>query len=150
MNAIKPKPITNQNANEKRMINALMVVGLWHDIKERGGLDLTTGECGFTPGQNRRLLLARALLRNSKLYIFDEVEKGIDEESREIIIKLIYQLSKDMGRTVILISDDVETIKNADKIAVVNDHGIVEQGTHDELMKKQGEYYRLRTAQENI
>lgn len=118
----------NPKANEKRMINSLMVVGLWHAIKEKGGLDLLVEECGFTSGQKRRLLLARALLKNSKLYIFDEVEKGIDEESKEIILKLIYQLSKDMGRTVLLISKDPETIKKADKIYILNNGVVGEHG----------------------
>lgn len=119
----------NPKVSDKKMMGALSVVGLWPEIKEIGGLDLSLDRDDIlTPGQKQRLLLARAFLKNAKLYVFDNVTELIDDHSKEIIIKLISQLGKDMGRTVLLISDNYEDLKSADKIYTLSEGMIDEYG----------------------
>ena len=120
--------IGNPQAPEKRIVNALMVVGLWPQVKEKGGIKMTPEQCGFTEGQMRRLVFARALLKNTKLYVFDDITKGIDDQSKQDLLKLIHQLSKDMGRTILLFSDDISCLKGMDGIyeiagGVVGEYG---------------------------
>ena len=80
----------------------------------------------LTRGQKQRLLLARAFLKNSRIYIFDNVTSAIDEKSKAIIMKLIFQLSKDMGRTVLLISDDYEDLKGVDTVYELSE-GVIDK-----------------------
>ena len=114
------------------------------------GYDSIVGERGIklSGGQKQRVSIARCFLKNPPILILDEATSALDTATEIKIQHSFDELSK--GRTTRVIAHRLSTIKNADKIAVVNDHGIVEQGTHEQLMKKQGEYYRLRTAQENI
>ena len=97
-------------------------------------------------GQKQRVSIARCFLKNPPILILDEATSALDTTTEIKIQHSFDELSK--GRTTLVIAHRLSTIKNADKIAVVNDHGIVEQGTHEELMAKQGEYYKLRAAQE--
>ena len=84
-------------------------------------------------------------LKNPAILILDEATSALDNTTEIFIQSALDELCK--GRTTIIVAHRLSTIKNADKIAVVNEHGITETGTHDELMAKQGEYYKLRTAQ---
>ena len=112
------------------------------------GYDSIVGERGIklSGGQKQRVSIARCFLKNPPILILDEATSALDTATEIKIQHSFDELSK--GRTTLVIAHRLSTVKNADKIAVVNDHGIVEQGTHDELMAKQGEYYRLRAAQE--
>lgn len=118
--------MANPKASEKRMINSLMVVNLWGSIKEKGGLNYSLEENKLTPGEKMKLAFARALIKNSKMYIFDNVTKGVDEESKEILVKLIHQLAKDMGRTVVFFSENVEDLSDINKVYVLAD-GVVDE-----------------------
>lgn len=117
-------------------------------MKMPKGYDTIVGERGIklSGGQKQRVSIARCFLKNPPILILDEATSALDTATEIKIQHSFDELSK--GRTTLVIAHRLSTIKNADKIAVVNDHGIVEQGTHDELMKKHGEYYRLRTVQE--
>ncbi len=107
------------------------------------GLDTKIGERGvlLSGGQKQRVAIARAFLKNAPIVILDEATSALDNKSEAVVQRAINNLMKD--RTVLVIAHRLTTIRNADKIVVV-DHGhIVEIGNHSELMKKKGAYYNL-------
>ena len=114
------------------------------------GYDSVVGERGIklSGGQKQRVSIARCFLKNPPILILDEATSALDTATEMKIQHSFDELAK--GRTTLVIAHRLSTIKNADRIAVVNDHGIAETGTHDELMEKHGEYYRLRMAQESF
>lgn len=110
-------------------------------------LDTVIGENGvkLSGGQRQRLALARALLKDAPLLILDEATSALDTESERYIQAA---LQKVMGnRTTLVIAHRLSTIENADKILVIDSGKIVEQGTHNELLKKNGAYSRLHAIQ---
>lgn len=123
-----------------------------HDdiMKMPNGYDSIVGERGIklSGGQKQRVSIARCFLKNPPILILDEATSALDTATEIKIQHAFDELSK--GRTTLVIAHRLSTIKNADKIAVVDDKGIVEMGTHEELMTKQGEYYKLRQAQESL
>ena len=116
-------------------------------MKMPNGYDTVVGERGIklSGGQKQRVSIARCFLKNPPILILDEATSALDTATEIKIQHSFDELAK--GRTTLVIAHRLSTIKNADKIAVVTDHGIAEQGTHDELMAKQGQYFKLRTVQ---
>lgn len=116
-------------------------------MKMPNGYDTIVGERGIklSGGQKQRVSIARCFLKNPPILILDEATSALDTATEIKIQHSFDELAK--GRTTLVIAHRLSTIKNADKIAVVTDHGIAEQGTHDELMAKQGQYFKLRTVQ---
>ena len=138
------------DASDEEMIDVLKKVSLWETFKAMDGLDseiLSQGK-NLSGGQAQRLSLARALLHDAQVYIFDEATSNIDVESEEIIIDIIEELSN--KKTVIYISHRLASSKNADRIYVLNKGQLVETGKHDELMKLNGIYMSLFTQQESL
>ena len=119
-------------------------------MKMPNGYDTIVGERGIklSGGQKQRVSIARCFLKNPPILILDEATSALDTATEIKIQHAFDELSK--GRTTLVIAHRLSTIKNADNIAVVNDHGIVELGTHEQLMKKRGEYYKLEAAQEEL
>ena len=105
------------------------------------------GERGLrlSGGQKQRVAIARAILRQSPIIILDEATASVDVETERQIQKAINRLTG--KRTIIAIAHRLSTIRNADLILVIHEGEIVEQGTHDELMRGKGFYYRLQKAQ---
>ncbi len=105
--------------------------------------DTYIGERGvkLSGGQKQRLSIARVFLKDPPILILDEATSALDNESEKLIQKSLEQLSK--GRTVLTIAHRLSTIKNADRILVITDSGIKEQGTHEELLALGGVYYHL-------
>lgn len=137
----------NENASEEEMKNALCRVNLWSFLENEDGLDTMLAENAknLSGGQCQRLALARALLHNTPVYIFDEATSNIDAESEEMIMQVIKELAR--TKTVLLISHRLMNVVDADCIYML-DNGIVkEYGTHDELMKNNGEYKRFFESQ---
>jgi subfamily B ATP-binding cassette protein MsbA len=99
-------------------------------------------------GQRQRLAIARAILANPKIIILDEATSSLDTESEALIQKSLSELIKD--RTTIVIAHRLSTIRKADQILVIEGGQIVERGTHDELIAKEGRYYNLYTYQAKI
>ena len=120
-----------------------------HDFicKTPDGYNTYVGERGFnlSGGERQRIAVARAILNNPKLLILDEATSALDTESEYLIQQALERLTE--GRTTFAIAHRLSTLRNADRLVVIDGHGIAEIGTHDELLKKQGIYYGLVTAQ---
>lgn len=113
-------------------------------------LKTNVGEGGslLSGGQKQRLALARTIITNPEIYIFDEATSNIDVESEEKVWESIYKLAK--NKTVIVISHRLANVKNADSIYVLDKGHIVENGKHKELMMSKNKYYELVTHQANL
>lgn len=111
------------------------------------GLDTMISEHGanLSGGQRQRVSIARAFIRDPKILILDEATSALDIISEKKIQDSVDRLVKD--RTTLIVAHRLSTIRNADKIAVIGDGDVLEYGTYDELMKKQGEFYKLRALQ---
>lgn len=109
------------------------------------GYDTYIGERGvkLSGGQKQRLSIARVFLKDPPILILDEATSSLDNESEKLIQKSLEELSK--GRTVLTIAHRLTTIKNADKILVITENGIEEEGSHSQLIEKHGIYYQLYT-----
>lgn len=107
------------------------------------GYDTYVGERGIklSGGQKQRISIARVFLKNPPVLILDEATSALDNESEKIVQDSLEKLAK--GRTVLTIAHRLTTIKNADKILVLTENGIEEQGSHDELLAQKGLYYNL-------
>lgn len=136
-------------ATEAEIEEAARRAEIHEDImKMPKGYDSIVGERGIklSGGQKQRVSIARCFLKNPPILILDEATSALDTATEIKIQHSFDELAK--GRTTLVIAHRLSTIKNADKIAVVTDHGIAEQGSHDQLMEKGGEYYKLRTVQD--
>jgi len=100
---------------------------------------------GLSTGQKQRLLIARAAYKNANYLIFDEATNSLDANNEKVIMKNLETLFK--GKTVIVVAHRLSTVKNADKIIVLNKGRIVEEGTHTELVKLRGAYFELVSNQ---
>jgi subfamily B ATP-binding cassette protein MsbA len=107
------------------------------------GYDTMVGERGLTlsGGQRQRIGIARAIIRNSPILILDEPTAALDTESEKLVMEALERLMK--GRTVIIIAHRLSTIRDADKIVVLKGGYVAEQGTHDELVARNGIYAEL-------
>ena len=114
------------------------------------GLDTLIGERGvkLSGGQRQRIAIARAVLANPKILILDEATSNLDTESEALIQKSLATLTA--GRTTFVIAHRLSTIRKANQILVIENGKIAEQGTHDELIAKEGRYYNLFTYQARI
>ena len=139
-----------KNITEEEMYNALEKVNLKDFVEEHGGLDyeLAIGAANLSGGQRQRLLAAKAILKDSYLYILDEAVSNIDDYSKEIVLNAFDSIKE--GKIIIVISHDLETVTNADNIYVLKDKKIIEEGTHDELIEENSLYRRLFTDQQQL
>ena len=142
--------IGRPDADEKSMWRALKKVNLADFIKSAGGLEMGISERGsnLSGGQCQRLALARALLHDSPVYIFDEATSNIDVESENDIMEVLIKLAR--TKTVILISHRLANVVMADKIYVMSEGRIAETGRHETLAAKDGLYARLWKTQSEL
>ena len=140
----------HKNITEEEMYNALEKVNLKDFVEEHGGLDyeLAIGAANLSGGQRQRLLAAKAILKDSYLYILDEAVSNIDDYSKEIVLNAFDSIKE--GKIIIVISHDLETIANSDNIYVLKDKKIIEEGTHAELIEENSLYRKLFTDQQQL
>lgn len=142
--------IADSNASDEKMIEALKMVNLWSFLSEQDGLDTKLNQQGsnFSGGQRQRLAIARALLHNTPIYVFDEVTSNIDAESENDIMAVIQNMAK--IKTVILISHRLENVVGSDKILLLDKGKIEESGTHSELMSLNKKYKLMYSTQAEL
>lgn len=128
-------------------INAVLQKSACHNLLARAenGINTTIGEGGIkvSGGEKQRLSIARALLRNPKLLIFDEATSALDSITEEEITQTIRNISKKQDQITVLIAHRLSTIMHSDKIYVLEQGQIIEQGKHDDLLKEKGLYYAM-------
>lgn len=132
------------DANEREINKALKKANLYdfvQSLPEKLQTNVGEGGAFLSGGQKQRLALARTIITNPEIYIFDEATSNIDVESEEKIWKAIYELAE--NKTVIVISHRLANVKNADNIYVLDKGNIVETGSHKELMMNNGKYSQL-------
>lgn len=132
-----------EDATETQMKEALREVNLLDFVEKSGGLDFVLLEkaSNLSGGQKQRLSLARVLLHDTPIYIFDEATSNVDVESENDIMAVVRKLAK--TKTVLLISHRLANVVSADQIYVLKDGMIVEKGQHEALCKEDGYYHRL-------
>lgn len=142
--------IADKSAGDEKMIEALKMVNLWSFLSEQDGLDTKLNQQGsnFSGGQRQRLAIARALLHNTPIYVFDEVTSNIDAESENDIMTVIHNMAK--IKTVILISHRLENVVGSDKIFLLDKGKIEESGTHSELMSLNKKYKLMYSTQAEL
>lgn len=140
----------NPEASREELIEVLKKVNLWDFLLAQKGLETLLNEKGsnFSGGQCQRLCIARALLHETEVYIFDEAASNIDVESEEIIMEVIRELAQE--KTVLLISHRLANVEKADCIYVLEKGKIAEQGRHEELLERNGSYAAMYRAQRNL
>lgn len=146
-NILFPRP----NATEEELQDAIKAAYV-NEFTDRfdDGLDTLIGERGvkLSGGQRQRIAIARAVLADPKILILDEATSNLDTESEALIQKSLAELTK--GRTTFVIAHRLSTIRKASQILVIENGKIAEQGTHDELIEKEGRYHNLFTYQARI
>lgn len=131
-------------ATDKEIREAAALAGADEFIADLpNGYETYVGERGvkLSGGQKQRISIARVFLKNPPILILDEATSALDNESEHIVQQSLARLSE--GRTTLIIAHRLTTIKNADKIIVLGKTGILEQGTHHELLARKGAYYQL-------
>lgn len=139
--------MAKRDATDEEMWNVLEKVNLKDFIESEDGLDTVIQEKAgnLSGGQSQRLGIARALLADAPVYIFDEATSNIDADSEEIIMNVIHEMAQ--TRTILLISHRLANVTDSDKIYMLKGGAIAESGTHDELMKLDGSYRHLYESQ---
>ena len=138
----------NLEATKEEVIEATKKANAYEFIMDMpNGFDTYIGERGvkLSGGQKQRLSIARMFLKNPPILILDEATSSLDNKSEAVIQESINELAKD--RTTFIIAHRMATIRNAERIIVLTENGIEEDGTHTELMKKRGEYFKLYNSQ---
>ncbi len=135
---------------DEEIIKVLKKLKLWDFLEEQQGLDtkLLAGGKNISGGQAQRIAIARALLGDFSVYIFDEATSNVDVDSETLIFDIINEIARE--KTIVYISHKMRAIASADSIFVMDSGKIVEAGTHSELIKKEGVYFKLYMEQEQL
>ncbi|NIE99651.1 cysteine/glutathione ABC transporter ATP-binding protein/permease CydC [Pantoea sp. Acro-805] len=130
-------------ASDAQLNDALHQVGLSHLVEHDEGLNAWMGEGGrpLSGGELRRLAIARALLHNGDLWLLDEPTEGLDATTEQQILALLQQVAH--GKTLIMVTHRLSGLSAMDRICVMDQGQIIESGSHDELISKEGRYWRF-------
>ncbi len=134
----------SKNADDDTIINAAKMADVHDNILSfPDGYDTLLGERGISlsGGQKQRVSIARALIKQAKIYLFDDCLSAVDTETEEVILENIKKLTID--KTTLIVSHRISTVKHADRIIVIEDGKITQEGTHAELLEKEGFYKHL-------
>ena len=140
---------STKNATEEQIADAARIANAYDFIMQsEHGFDTNIGDRGgrLSGGQRQRVSIARAILKNPPILILDEATSALDTESERLVQQALERLMK--TRTTIAIAHRLSTIKNADEICVLHEGQIVERGTHDELLQRDGYYKHLHDMQQ--
>ncbi|MBR5762504.1 MAG: ATP-binding cassette domain-containing protein, partial [Lachnospiraceae bacterium] len=132
------------DATREEVIEAAQKAGAHEFVSElKDGYDTYIGERGvkLSGGQKQRISIARVFLKNPPIIILDEATSALDNESEYLVAKSLERLS--VGRTTLTVAHRLSTIRNADRIMVLTEDGIVEEGNHDTLIEKKGLYCKF-------
>lgn len=142
--------LAKPNGTDEEFWEVLEKMKLAYFLRSEQGLDTMLAEKGsnFSGGQCQRLVMARALLHDSPIYIFDEATSNIDAESENDMMEQIYQMKGE--KTVLLISHRLANVTAADKIYVLEQGKVTEQGNHEELIAQNGVYAKLWNTQQEL
>lgn len=142
--------LAKPDATDAELLHALDRTRVAAFVQANGGLDITINEGGtnLSGGQRQRVCMARALLHDSPIYVFDEATSNVDAASEAAIGEVIASLAGD--HTVIVVAHRLSTIVGADQILVLERGRIAERGTHDELLADAGVYARMWNSQEQL
>jgi len=138
----------NKDASDAKIEEAAKNAYIHHNIIDfNNGYDTFVGERGVTlsGGQKQRISIARAIIKDPEILIFDDCLSAVDTETEEIILNNLYRLSK--NKTSIIVSHRISSVKNADSIIVLENGKILQQGTHNELVNIKGYYQELYEQQ---
>ena len=139
---------SNTKATEAQIIEAAKIAEAHEFIMEKEeGYNFRVGQNGnrLSGGQRQRISIARAILKDAPILIFDEATSALDTVSENLIQKAVEKLSK--GKTTLTIAHRLSTVINADEIFVLSNGKIVEQGSHEKLLEKNGNYAKLYSTQ---
>jgi len=134
----------SKNASDDEIVSAAKMADVHDNILSfPDGYDTQLGERGISlsGGQKQRVSIARALIKQAKIYLFDDCLSAVDTETEEVILENIKKLTA--HKTSLIVSHRISTIKHADRIIVIEDGKIVQEGTHTELVEKEGFYKHL-------
>jgi len=134
----------SKNASDDEIVSAAKMADVHDNILSfPDGYDTQLGERGISlsGGQKQRVSIARALIKQAKIYLFDDCLSAVDTETEEVILENIKKLTA--HKTTLIVSHRISTIKHADRIIVIEDGKIVQEGTHAELVEKEGFYKHL-------
>ncbi|MCG8582282.1 MAG: ATP-binding cassette domain-containing protein, partial [Bacteroidales bacterium] len=144
-NVVENIAVGEFNPNMERILGICKQLGILTFIESLpDGFDTYLGENGanLSGGQKQRLAIARALYRNPEVLILDEATSSLDSESEKYVQMTIGQL-KQKGKTILVIAHRLSTVMNADKIIVLENGQLIEEGTHHQLFAKKGKYYKM-------
>ena len=142
--------LAQPNATDTELLRALDRTRVAAFVQANGGLDMVINEGGtnLSGGQRQRVCMARALLHDTPIFLFDEATSNVDAESENDIMQAIHSLAG--KKTIILISHRLANVVHSDCIYAMSNGRVIEQGTHAELLARQGAYSRLYTAQKQL
>jgi len=139
------------HADDSRIIQALRDANALEFVQDQPqGWDTVVGERGarLSGGQRQRLAIARALVRDPRILLLDEATSALDPESEELVKEALSRLMR--GRTTLVVAHRLSTIRQADRIVVLERGRIVEQGSHDALLERDGRYAHLHLTQAGL
>ena len=136
--------ISEEQLNMSKLLHASRVANILEHIETLPlGFNTMIGQegVGLSQGQKQRILIARAVYKDPQFIFFDEATNALDANNEKVIMENLNEFFK--GRTVVVVAHRLSTVKNADQIVVLEKGSIIEQGTHHELTKLKGSYYKL-------